>query len=36
MTDDPCEDYVLLCFVPDESDGRPHLAHGMLSEFRVD
>lgn len=28
--------YVLLCFVPDESDGRPHLAHGMLSEFRVD
>ncbi len=28
--------YVLLCFVPDASDGRPHLAHGMLSEFRVD
>ena len=28
--------YVMLCFVPDESDGRPHLAHGMLSEFRID
>ncbi len=28
--------YVLLCFVPDAADGRPHLAHGMLSEFRVD
>jgi len=28
--------YVMLCFVPDASDGRSHLQHGMLSEFRVD
>jgi len=28
--------YVMLCFVPDESDGRSHLEHGMFSEFRVD
>jgi hypothetical protein len=28
--------YVLLCFVPDASDGRPHLAHGMLSRLRIE
>ena len=27
--------YVLLCFVPDAKDGKPHLAHGMISEFQV-
>jgi hypothetical protein len=29
-------EYALLCFVPDESDGQLHLAHGMIRQFRVD
>ena len=29
-------DYALLCFVPDAGDGRRHVAHGMVSQFRVD
>jgi hypothetical protein len=28
-------DYGLICFVPDAKDGKPHLAHGMLKQFRV-
>jgi hypothetical protein len=28
-------DYVLVCFVPDEKDGKPHLAHGMVKPFTV-
>jgi len=27
--------YVLLCFVPDAKDGKPHLEHGMVKEFKV-
>jgi uncharacterized cupredoxin-like copper-binding protein len=27
--------YVLLCFIPDRKDGRPHTAHGMVKEFTV-
>lgn|SRR2546425_5212765 len=27
--------YVLVCFVPDEKDGKPHLAHGMVKEFTI-
>ena len=28
-------DYGYICFVPDSKDGKPHLAHGMLSQFTV-
>jgi hypothetical protein len=28
-------DYVLVCFVPDAHDGKPHLAHGMIRELVV-
>jgi uncharacterized cupredoxin-like copper-binding protein len=27
--------YVFLCFVPDAKDGKPHVAHGMVSDFVV-
>jgi hypothetical protein len=27
--------YVLLCFVPDAVDGKPHLAHGMVHDVVV-
>ena len=27
--------YVLICFVPDAKDGKPHLEHGMIKEFTV-
>lgn len=27
--------YVLLCFVPDAKDGKPHVAHGMVKTFTV-
>jgi hypothetical protein len=27
--------YVLVCFEPDEADGRPHFMHGMLKEIAV-
>ena len=27
--------YVLLCFVPDPSDGRSHIEHGMVREFTI-
>jgi hypothetical protein len=27
--------YVLLCFVPDAKDRKPHVAHGMVKEFEV-
>lgn len=29
-------DYVLICFIPDAKDGRPHVAHGMIDQIRVD
>jgi len=28
-------DYVLICFVPDAADGKPHLAHGMAKQITV-
>jgi hypothetical protein len=28
-------EYVLLCFVPDEGDGRPHILHGMARQLTV-
>jgi hypothetical protein len=31
----PRGEYVLLCFVPDSSDGRPHVAHGMVRQISV-
>jgi hypothetical protein len=27
--------YVMLCFLPDAKDGKPHLEHGMVKEFTV-
>ena len=27
--------YVMLCFVPDAKDGKPHMVHGMVKEFTV-
>lgn len=29
-------EYILLCFVRDVGDGKPHLAHGMARQFRVE
>ena len=28
--------YVLVCFFPDANDGKPHLMHGMVREFRIE
>jgi len=28
--------YVLICFVPDANDGKPHLMHGMVQTIRVE
>ena len=28
--------YVLLCFIPDAKDGRPHSAHGMATEIAIE
>lgn len=28
--------YLLLCFVPDAGDGKPHLAHGMIREITIE
>jgi hypothetical protein len=28
-------EYGLICFVPDAKDGKPHLVHGMESQFKV-
>ncbi len=27
--------YLLICFIPDMKDGKPHLEHGMMKEFTV-
>jgi uncharacterized cupredoxin-like copper-binding protein len=27
--------YVLICFVPDARDGKPHFVHGMAQELTV-
>jgi uncharacterized cupredoxin-like copper-binding protein len=29
-------DYALICFIPDARDGKPHLAHGMVRQLRVE
>ncbi|HEY7461734.1 MAG TPA: hypothetical protein VIC59_07660 [Gemmatimonadota bacterium] len=28
-------EYALLCFVPDDEDGKPHIQHGMAKQFTV-
>ncbi len=28
-------DYVLVCFLPDAGDGKPHFAHGMVQSFKI-
>jgi uncharacterized cupredoxin-like copper-binding protein len=28
-------DYAFLCFIPDAKDGKPHLEHGMVKQFKV-
>ena len=28
-------DYGLICFVPDAKDGKPHVEHGMVQQFKV-
>jgi uncharacterized cupredoxin-like copper-binding protein len=28
-------EYGFICFVPDSKDGKPHLAHGMMQQFKV-
>ncbi len=28
-------EYGLICFVPDAKDGKPHIAHGMITQFTV-
>jgi len=27
--------YILMCFLPDAKDGKPHLAHGMTKQITV-
>lgn len=29
-------DYGFLCFVPDSKDGKPHVAHGMVEQFKIE
>ena len=29
-------EYGFICFVPDIKDGKPHLAHGMMKQFKVE
>ena len=29
-------EYGFICFVPDAKDGKPHLAHGMMKQFKVE
>lgn len=28
--------YILVCFFPDANDGKPHIRHGMVREFKVE
>jgi hypothetical protein len=28
--------YAMACFVPDAKDGKPHMVHGMIKEFKVE
>lgn len=34
-TDVTAGDYALMCFFPDMKDGKPHLAHGMITAIKV-
>jgi hypothetical protein len=27
--------YLLICYVPDAHDGKPHVAHGMVQEITI-
>ena len=29
-------EYGMICFVPDAKDGKPHLVHGMMKQFKVE
>lgn len=29
-------EYAFICFIPDAKDGKPHLAHGMIQQIRVE
>ncbi|HEU4589231.1 MAG TPA: hypothetical protein VFS11_11305 [Gemmatimonadales bacterium] len=29
-------EYAFVCFIPDAKDGKPHLAHGMIQQIRVE
>ncbi len=31
----PAGDYLLICFIPDGKDGKPHFAHGMMQTVKV-
>lgn len=31
----PAGEYALICFAPDARDGKPHFAHGMVTQFAV-
>ncbi len=31
----PAGEYALLCFLPDVQDGKPHIAHGMVTQLTV-
>lgn len=35
MLDATAGDYALLCFMPDAKDGAPHVAHGMIYDFKI-
>lgn len=35
MADFTPGDYGFICFMPDVKDGKPHLVHGMINQFRV-
>ncbi len=28
-------DYVLVCFLPDSKDGKPHFVHGMVQALKI-
>jgi hypothetical protein len=31
----PAGDYALVCFIPDDKDGKPHFVHGMAKQTKV-
>jgi hypothetical protein len=28
-------EYLLICFLPDAKDGKPHFVHGMMQQIKV-